>query len=151
MTKTPELPLRTRRTRRFNPALSPFDEAQGVPSASRGTTLLRARRARYLRALLGTTALTLMASAARLNAQALSPKWEELTASDFVKALDASRATCLLPFGILEKHGPAGERGYTDAVETGRHGCRRCNPGHSPMVGGVPRRVLAGVAASAGF
>jgi len=50
-----------------------------------------------------------------IRAQALSPKWEELTAADFVKALDASAATCVLPFGILEKHGPAGPIG-TDLI-----------------------------------
>ncbi len=36
----------------------------------------------------------------------LSVKWEELTAGDFVSALERSRGTCLLPFGIIEKHGP---------------------------------------------
>jgi creatinine amidohydrolase len=36
----------------------------------------------------------------------LSTKWEELTASDFRDAIDAAQGTCLLPFGILEKHGP---------------------------------------------
>jgi creatinine amidohydrolase len=39
-------------------------------------------------------------------AQTLPVKWEELTAGDFVKALERSRATCVLPFGIIEKHGP---------------------------------------------
>ena len=39
-------------------------------------------------------------------AQELSVKWEELTAPDFVKAIERSRGTCVLPFGILEKHGP---------------------------------------------
>lgn len=33
-------------------------------------------------------------------------KWEELTAPDFVEAIRRSQGTCLLPFGILEKHGP---------------------------------------------
>jgi creatinine amidohydrolase len=33
-------------------------------------------------------------------------KWEELTAGDFREAIQKSRGTCLLPFGILEKHGP---------------------------------------------
>ena len=37
-------------------------------------------------------------------AQQLSPKWEELTAEDFVKALQSSSGVCLLPFGIIEKH-----------------------------------------------
>ncbi len=40
------------------------------------------------------------------QAQKLSPKWEELTASDFVKAIHQSQGVCVLPFGILEKHGP---------------------------------------------
>src|SRR6476660_8390655 len=36
----------------------------------------------------------------------LSPKWEELTAADFRAGIQQSQGTCLLPFGILEKHGP---------------------------------------------
>jgi creatinine amidohydrolase len=36
----------------------------------------------------------------------LSVHWEELTAEDFRSALQQSQGTCLLPFGILEKHGP---------------------------------------------
>ena len=45
-----------------------------------------------------------------LNAQAassakLSVHWEELTASDFREGIHRSQGTCLLPFGILEKHG----------------------------------------------
>lgn len=36
----------------------------------------------------------------------LSVKWEELTAEDFRAAIQQSKGTCLLPFGILEKHGP---------------------------------------------
>ena len=40
------------------------------------------------------------------TAQKLSPKWEELTASDFVQAIHQSQGVCVLPFGILEKHGP---------------------------------------------
>src|SRR5213080_4886650 len=35
----------------------------------------------------------------------LSVKWEELTAEDFRAAIQQSKGTCLLPFGILEKHG----------------------------------------------
>jgi len=42
-----------------------------------------------------------------LRAQSkLSVKWEELTAGDFRQAIQQSKGTCLLPFGILEKHGP---------------------------------------------
>jgi len=41
------------------------------------------------------------------NGQAkLSTKWEELTAGDFREAIAKSQGTCVLPFGILEKHGP---------------------------------------------
>jgi creatinine amidohydrolase len=36
----------------------------------------------------------------------LSPRWEELTAADFRNAIQQSEGTCLLPFGIIEKHGP---------------------------------------------
>lgn len=36
----------------------------------------------------------------------LSPRWEELTADDFRKAVQQSEGVCLLPFGIIEKHGP---------------------------------------------
>jgi creatinine amidohydrolase len=36
----------------------------------------------------------------------LSVHWEELTAADFTKAIAQSEGVCVLPFGILEKHGP---------------------------------------------
>ena len=36
----------------------------------------------------------------------LSTKWEELTAGEFREAIGRAQGTCLLPFGILEKHGP---------------------------------------------
>jgi creatinine amidohydrolase len=36
----------------------------------------------------------------------LSVRWEELSAADFRQAIEQSKGTCLLPFGILEKHGP---------------------------------------------
>jgi creatinine amidohydrolase len=45
-----------------------------------------------------------LASAA--GAQDLPARWDELTASDWPKALERSAATCILPIGILEKHGP---------------------------------------------
>src|SRR5437879_5370220 len=40
------------------------------------------------------------------SASNLSVHWEELTASDFREGIHRSQGTCLLPFGILEKHGP---------------------------------------------
>ncbi|HEX6823287.1 MAG TPA: creatininase family protein [Candidatus Sulfotelmatobacter sp.] len=36
----------------------------------------------------------------------LSVHWEELTAADFREGIQRSQGTCLLPFGIIEKHGP---------------------------------------------
>jgi creatinine amidohydrolase len=38
--------------------------------------------------------------------QKLSVHWEELTAEDFAKGIQKAGGTCVLPFGILEKHGP---------------------------------------------
>jgi len=43
--------------------------------------------------------------------QALSANWEELTGPDFVKAIQQAKGVCLLPFGIIEKHGPTGPMG----------------------------------------
>jgi creatinine amidohydrolase len=40
------------------------------------------------------------------DAQNLHSRWDELIASDWQKALDSSTSTCILPIGILEKHGP---------------------------------------------
>lgn len=36
----------------------------------------------------------------------LPVRWEELTAPDFVKAVERSGGTALIPLGIIEKHGP---------------------------------------------
>lgn len=36
----------------------------------------------------------------------LSVHWEELTAADFRDAIARAKGTCLLPIGIMEKHGP---------------------------------------------
>lgn len=40
------------------------------------------------------------------NAQEIPARWDELTAADWPKALERSSRTCILPIGILEKHGP---------------------------------------------
>jgi len=43
---------------------------------------------------------------ARVRAQSpLRVEWESLTAGDFVQAIQQSQGTCILPIGILEKHG----------------------------------------------
>lgn len=57
------------------------------------------------------TLLMLFVIAGTCSAQGLSPKWEELTGPDFVRALQESKNTCALPFGIIEKHGPSGPLG----------------------------------------
>jgi creatinine amidohydrolase len=41
-----------------------------------------------------------------IGAQQLPVRWDELVASDWKKAIELSKGTCLLPIGILEKHGP---------------------------------------------
>jgi len=43
---------------------------------------------------------------AQATEQTLSVHWEELTGADFIVAIQRAQGTCLLPFGILEKHGP---------------------------------------------
>jgi creatinine amidohydrolase len=51
-------------------------------------------------------------SAASLSQEAVKPDaglsvhYEELTAPDFVQAVAKSESTCVIPLGILEKHGP---------------------------------------------
>jgi creatinine amidohydrolase len=52
------------------------------------------------------TAALLVAVTSSLSAQELHARWDELTASDWPKALERSGRTCILPIGILEKHGP---------------------------------------------
>src|SRR5438045_4579618 len=51
--------------------------------------------------------LVSVVAACTVHAQSkLSVKWEELTAAYVRVAIQISKGTCLLPFGILEKHGP---------------------------------------------
>jgi len=66
------------------------------------------RRIHFLTLLLS---LGIVTSPQPVNAQTasaskLSVHWEELTASDFREGVRRSQGTCLLPFGIIEKHGP---------------------------------------------
>jgi len=49
-------------------------------------------------------ALVLVCSVVR--SQEIPSRWDELTASDWENALVKSNYTCILPIGILEKHGP---------------------------------------------
>ncbi|MBN1458830.1 MAG: creatininase family protein [Armatimonadetes bacterium] len=38
--------------------------------------------------------------------QTLPVRWEELTATDFPEAVQRSQGVCVLPIGVMEKHGP---------------------------------------------
>ncbi len=40
------------------------------------------------------------------HSQQLPVRWDELTGADFIQAIQKSQGTCVLPIGILEKHGP---------------------------------------------
>ncbi|HUQ65454.1 MAG TPA: creatininase family protein [Flavitalea sp.] len=58
-----------------------------------------------------TTVIALLFSTIVAFCQPLHTRWDELTASEWPKALAMSDSTCILPFGILEKHGPHGPIG----------------------------------------
>ena len=49
--------------------------------------------------------LSLSLLALNSNAQ-LSVKWEELTTPEFIQAVSESEKVCVVPLGIVEKHGP---------------------------------------------
>jgi creatinine amidohydrolase len=81
----------------LHPGVKIRGDLGGMKMIHRGTLVLAT-------AMMG--AMSLLVTA-RVQAQAkLSPKWEELTAADFRRGIDQSKGTCVLPFGILEKHGP---------------------------------------------
>lgn len=48
----------------------------------------------------------LMAQGLEPGKQDLPVKWEELTSPDFITAVEKSARTCVIPLGIMEKHGP---------------------------------------------
>ncbi len=51
-------------------------------------------------------AFVLSVTGRAVSQSTLSPEWEELTGPDFVQAIHQSQGVCVLPFGIIEKHGP---------------------------------------------
>ena len=72
---------------------------------------MRTRARRQTWSVLTFLAVSVLAVPQLIEAQTTSPAklsvhWEELTASDFREGIHRSQGTCLLPFGILEKHGP---------------------------------------------
>jgi len=56
-------------------------------------------------------------------AQQLHTRWDELTASDWAQALKLSDSTCILPIGVLEKHGPHAPIG-TDLIRAREYAAR---------------------------
>jgi len=56
-------------------------------------------------------ALACMLISGSAVAQELPARWDELTATDWPRALERSARTAVLPIGILEKHGPHGPIG----------------------------------------
>ncbi len=51
------------------------------------------------------SAVALAIAATTVTAQNLHTGWEELTGPDFKKAVEAAEGVCILPMGVLEKHG----------------------------------------------
>ena len=51
-------------------------------------------------------AVVALVVAGELAAQEIPFRYEELTAPDFVKAVEKSAKTCIIPIGVMEKHGP---------------------------------------------
>jgi creatinine amidohydrolase len=61
----------------------------------------------YRSLLLSINALCASVAWAQAPAQTkLSVQWEELTAAEFRDAITRAQGTCVLPFGVMEKHGP---------------------------------------------
>lgn len=61
----------------------------------------------YRSLLLSINALCASVAWAQAPAQGkLSVQWEELTAAEFKDAVTRAQGTCVLPFGVMEKHGP---------------------------------------------
>jgi len=66
---------------------------------------------KFTKGILSVASAVLLFSAASLSQEAVRPEaglsvhYEELTAPDFVQAVAKSEATCVIPLGILEKHG----------------------------------------------
>jgi creatinine amidohydrolase len=50
--------------------------------------------------------VTILFSTSLFAQSVLPAKWEELTGPDFIQAIQKAEGTCMLPFGIIEKHGP---------------------------------------------
>jgi len=71
----------------------------------------------------------------------LSAHWEELTGADFVEAIKRSQGTCVLPFGILEKHGPHLPLG-TDLLDVRYAALHACGEGVHRCLSGILFRQI---------
>lgn len=65
---------------------------------------MKLKHALFTFALLGVFSLPILSQDS--DSGDLPYKWNELTAPDFVKAVELSEGICILPAGIMEKHGP---------------------------------------------
>jgi creatinine amidohydrolase len=85
--------------------------ASGTNSTNDGEGHVMKSQKRLITVLLGVAALTSLAGLSN-SQQAARPagdlpiRYEELTSPDFVQAVARSESTCIIPVGILEKHGP---------------------------------------------
>src|SRR2546422_10253737 len=77
-----------------------------APKPVFGLRCKTSRRTPMKRAAFFSLLISLLAVSSVQSQSKLSAKWEELTAADFRSAIQQAQGTCLLPFGILEKHGP---------------------------------------------
>src|SRR5262244_387353 len=77
------------------------ESVRGMIPCERLGGIMALVRVSLVAAFIGSMACGLCASQSNLPA-----KWEELTAPDFVQAIHQSQGVCVLPFGIIEKHGP---------------------------------------------
>ncbi len=68
----------------------------------------------------------LMAQGVEQGMKDLPVKWEELTSPDFMVAVEKSASTCVIPLGIIEKHGPHLPLG-TDLIDVRETSIRAAN------------------------
>src|SRR5579862_2003978 len=96
MTIFDELPQKLGLFIRFNSSSACYNSRGATPMITRAALLLTC----------SLLAMRLFSQAQAPSPPKLSVHWEELTAADFREGIRRSQGTCLLPFGILEKHGP---------------------------------------------
>jgi creatinine amidohydrolase len=83
-----------------------FPKVSQFFTASDGSGLVSGLGTEWVIRMPGKFATLILLLSSPLFAQSLSVHWEELTGPDFAKAIQKSQGSCILPFGIIEKHGP---------------------------------------------